>query len=63
MPALRAVAQRLVDDLGARSTRSATAPRRTDGATGLVEDGEAITADLHDVRIVARPSTPGWRWH
>jgi alpha-beta hydrolase superfamily lysophospholipase len=44
------VAQRLVDDLGA----AVYAPDhrghgRTDGATGLVEDGEAITADLHDV--------------
>ena len=54
------VAQRLVDDLGA----VVYAPDhrghgRTDGATGLVEDGEAITADLHDVADAARAEHPG----
>jgi alpha-beta hydrolase superfamily lysophospholipase len=54
------VAQRLVDDLGA----AVYAPDhrghgRTDGATGLVEDGEAVTADLHDVADAARAEHPG----
>jgi alpha-beta hydrolase superfamily lysophospholipase len=54
------VAQRLVDDLGA----AVYAPDhrghgRTDGATGLVEDGEAITADLHDVADATRAEHPG----
>jgi alpha-beta hydrolase superfamily lysophospholipase len=54
------VAQRLVDDLGA----VVYAPDhrghgRTDGATGLVEDGEGITADLHDVADAARAEHPG----
>jgi len=54
------VAQRLVDDLGA----AVYAPDhrghgRTDGATGLVEDGEAITGDLHDVSDGARAEHPG----
>jgi alpha-beta hydrolase superfamily lysophospholipase len=53
------VAQRLVDDLAA----AVYAPDhrghgRTDGATGLVEDGEAITADLHDVADAARAEHP-----
>jgi alpha-beta hydrolase superfamily lysophospholipase len=53
------VAQRLVDDLGA----AVYAPDhrghgRTDGATGLVEDGEAITADLHDVAEAAQAEHP-----
>jgi alpha-beta hydrolase superfamily lysophospholipase len=53
------VAQRLVDDLDA----AVYAPDhrghgRTDGATGLVEDGEAITADLHDVADAARAEHP-----
>jgi alpha-beta hydrolase superfamily lysophospholipase len=53
------VAQRLVDDLGA----AVYAPDhrghgRTDGATGLVEDGEAITSDLHDVADAARAEHP-----
>jgi alpha-beta hydrolase superfamily lysophospholipase len=54
------VAQRLVDDLDA----AVYAPDhrghgRTDGATGLVEDGEAITTDLHDVADAARAEHPG----
>ena len=54
------VAQRLVDDLDA----AVYAPDhrghgRTDGATGLVEDGEAITQDLHDVADAARSEHPG----
>jgi alpha-beta hydrolase superfamily lysophospholipase len=54
------VAQRLVDDLGA----AVYAPDhrghgRTDGATGLVADGEAITADLHDVAAAAQAEHPG----
>jgi alpha-beta hydrolase superfamily lysophospholipase len=54
------VAERLVDDLGA----AVYAPDhrghgRTDGATGLVEDGEAITADLHDVAQAARAEHAG----
>ena len=54
------VAQRLVDDLGA----AVYAPDhrghgRTDGATGTVTDGEAITADLHDVADEARREHPG----
>jgi alpha-beta hydrolase superfamily lysophospholipase len=54
------VAQRLVDDLDA----AVYAPDhrghgRTDGATGLVEDGEAITTDLHDVADSARAEHPG----
>jgi alpha-beta hydrolase superfamily lysophospholipase len=54
------VAQRLVDDLGA----AVYAPDhrghgRTDGATGLVEDGEAITADLHDVATQSQVEHPG----
>jgi alpha-beta hydrolase superfamily lysophospholipase len=54
------VAQRLVDDLGA----AVYAPDhrghgRTDGATGLVEDGEALTTDLHDVADAARAEHPG----
>jgi alpha-beta hydrolase superfamily lysophospholipase len=54
------VAQRLVDDLGA----AVHAPDhrghgRTGGATGLVEDGEAITTDLHDVAGGAREDNPG----
>src|SRR5258705_8666162 len=54
------VAQRFVDDLGA----AVYAPDhrghgRTDGATGLVEDGEGITADLHDVADTARAEHPG----
>jgi alpha-beta hydrolase superfamily lysophospholipase len=53
------VARRLVDDLGA----AVFAPDhrghgRTDGAIGLVEDGEAITADLHDVSDAARAEHP-----
>ena len=44
------LAERLVDELGA----AVYAPDhrghgRTDGATGLVEDGEALTSDLHEV--------------
>src|SRR5215208_6183994 len=54
------VAQRLVDDLGA----AVYAPDhrghgRTGGATGLVEDGEAITSDLHDISDAARAEHPG----
>src|SRR5204862_6661457 len=54
------VAQRLVDDLDA----AVYAPDhrghgRTDGATGLVEDGEAMTTDLHDVADAARVEHPG----
>jgi alpha-beta hydrolase superfamily lysophospholipase len=54
------VARRLVDDLDA----AVYAPDhrghgRTDGATGLVEDGEAITRDLHDVAVSARAEHPG----
>jgi alpha-beta hydrolase superfamily lysophospholipase len=54
------VAQRLVDDLDA----AVYAPDhrghgRTGGATGLVEDGEAITQDLHDVADAARSEHPG----
>jgi alpha-beta hydrolase superfamily lysophospholipase len=53
------VAQRLVDDLGA----AVYAPDhrgqgRTDGATGLVEDGEGITSDLHAVADAARGEHP-----
>jgi alpha-beta hydrolase superfamily lysophospholipase len=53
------VAQRLVDDLGA----AVYAPDhrghgRTDGATGLVADGEAITTDLHDVAVAASAEHP-----
>ena len=56
------VAQRLVDDLDA----AVYAPDhrghgRPDGATGLVEDGEAITADLQDVANAARAEHPGLR--
>ena len=54
------VAQRLVDDLEA----AVYAPDhrghgRTDGATGLVADGEALTTDLHDVSDAARGEHPG----
>src|ERR1700741_2736706 len=54
------VAQALVDELGA----AVYAPDhrghgKTDGATGLVEDGEAITGDLHDVADEARAEHPG----
>lgn len=54
------VARRLVDDLGA----AVYAPDhrghgRTDGPTGLVDDGEAITRDLHDVADNARAEHPG----
>jgi alpha-beta hydrolase superfamily lysophospholipase len=54
------VARRLVDDLGA----AVYAPDhrghgRTSGATGLVEDGEAITTDLHDVADEARAEHAG----
>jgi len=54
------VARRLVDDLGA----AVVAPDhrghgRTGGATGLVEDGEAITTDLHDVAVAAAAEHPG----
>jgi alpha-beta hydrolase superfamily lysophospholipase len=54
------VAQALVDELGA----AVYAPDhrghgKTDGATGLVEDGEAITQDLHDVADQARADHPG----
>ena len=54
------VAQRLVDDLDA----AVYAPDhrghgRTDGATGTVQDGEAITSDLHDVADTARAEHPG----
>jgi alpha-beta hydrolase superfamily lysophospholipase len=54
------VAQALVDELGA----AVYAPDhrghgQTDGATGLVEDGEAITGDLHDVADQARAEHPG----
>jgi alpha-beta hydrolase superfamily lysophospholipase len=54
------VAQALVDELGA----AVYAPDhrghgRTDGATGLVEDGEGITQDLHDVADQARADHPG----
>jgi alpha-beta hydrolase superfamily lysophospholipase len=54
------VAQRLVDDLDA----AVYAPDhrghgRTDGATGTVADGEAITTDLHDVADAARAEHPG----
>jgi len=53
------VARRLVDDLGA----AVYAPDhrghgRTGGATGLVEDGEAITTDLHDVAAAASAEHP-----
>jgi alpha-beta hydrolase superfamily lysophospholipase len=53
------VARRLVDDLGA----AVYAPDhrghgRTDGATGLVADGEAITTDLHDVAAAASAEHP-----
>src|SRR5512141_1608265 len=54
------VAQRLVDDLGA----AVYAPDhrghgRTSGATGLVEDGELLTTDLHDVAVAAQAEHPG----
>jgi alpha-beta hydrolase superfamily lysophospholipase len=54
------VAQRLVDDLDA----AVYAPDhrghgRTDGATGTVADGEAITSDVHDVADAARAEHPG----
>jgi alpha-beta hydrolase superfamily lysophospholipase len=54
------VAQALVDQLGA----AVYAPDhrghgKTDGATGLVADGEAITGDLHDVADEARAEHPG----
>src|SRR3954454_14443638 len=54
------VARRLVEDLGA----AVYAPDhrghgRTDGATGTVADGEAITADLHDIAIAAQAEHPG----
>jgi len=53
------VAQHLVHDLDA----AVYAPDhrghgRTDGAIGLVEDGEAITTDLHDVAAAARAEHP-----
>ncbi|HEX6389102.1 MAG TPA: alpha/beta fold hydrolase, partial [Solirubrobacteraceae bacterium] len=54
------VARALVEQLGA--TVYAPDHRghgQTDGATGLVEDGEAITADLHDVADTARAENPG----
>ena len=54
------VAQRLVEDLDA----AVFAPDhrghgRTDGPTGTVADGEAITSDLHDVADTARAEHPG----
>ena len=54
------VARRLADDVGA----AVYAPDhrghgRTDGATGLVSDGEAIVADLHEVAGGARAEHPG----
>jgi alpha-beta hydrolase superfamily lysophospholipase len=54
------VARALVDELGA----AVYAPDhrghgQTDGATGLVEDGEAITGDLHDIADEARAEHPG----
>ena len=54
------VAQRFVDELAA----AVYAPDhrghgRTDGPTGVVADGEAITADLHDVADGARAEHPG----
>jgi alpha-beta hydrolase superfamily lysophospholipase len=54
------VADRLVHDLAA----AVFAPDhrghgRTDGPIGLVEDGEAITSDLHDVSELARTEHPG----
>jgi len=54
------VARQLVDELSA--TVYAPDHRghgQTDGATGLVQDGEAITADLHDVADQARAENPG----
>jgi alpha-beta hydrolase superfamily lysophospholipase len=54
------VAQRLVDDLGAAvSAPDHRGHGRTDGATGTVADGEAITSDLHDVADAARAEHPG----
>ena len=54
------VAQRLVDDLAAAVyTPDHRGHGRTDGAIGLVEDGEAITSDLHDVADSARAEHPG----
>jgi alpha-beta hydrolase superfamily lysophospholipase len=54
------VAERLVAELDA----DVYAPDhrghgKTDGATGLVEDGEALTTDLHDVADAARAEHPG----
>ncbi len=54
------VAQALVDELGA----AVYAPDhrghgQTDGATGLVQDGETITQDLHDIADEARAEHPG----
>ena len=54
------VAERLVNDLDA----AVYAPDhrghgKTDGATGLVEDGEALTSDLHAVADEARSEHPG----
>jgi alpha-beta hydrolase superfamily lysophospholipase len=54
------VAQRLVQDLVA----AVYAPDhrghgRTDGPTGTVADGEAITTDLHDVAVAAQAEHPG----
>src|SRR5436309_3402518 len=54
------LAGRLVDELDA----AVYAPDhrghgKTDGATGLVEDGEALTTDLHDVADRAQGEHPG----
>src|SRR5215210_5429594 len=54
------VARRLVDELGA----AVYAPDhrghgRTDGATGRVDDAEAMVDDLHDVAEQARAEHPG----
>src|SRR3954454_3051920 len=54
------VAQRFVDELDA----AVYAPDhrghgRTDGATGTVADGEALTSDLHDVAAEAMAEQPG----
>ncbi len=54
------VAERLVKDLDAAVYGpDHRGHGRTDGATGLIEDGEALTSDLHAVAEEARSEHPG----
>src|SRR5437764_3376881 len=54
------VAQRLVDELDAAVYGpDHRGHGHTDGPTGLVEDGELLTADLHGVGELAQSEHPG----